>query len=229
MVFVGTVALALVASAAPAWAHIKIEPESAPQGSDQVLSFVVPNEMDNARTTKVEVHFPPDNPIAAADTEPMPGWTATVTTQKSAQPIQTDEGEVNEEVALVTWTAAPGQGIPVNSFETFQVSVGLPNGASSLSFPTIQTYSNGQSVSWVQTTPPGGPEPDHPVPTITLPPSSENASAGTTSAASTSSDNTGKTLGIIGIIVGAVGLIVAIVALLLSRRKPSATTGSAGS
>src|SRR5215475_2271841 len=178
MVLVGTVAVALVASAAPAWAHVKIEPASAPQGSDQVLSFVVPNEMDNARTTKVEVHFPTDNPIAAADTQPMPGWTANVTMQKSAQPIQTDEGSVNEEVASVTWTAAPGQGIPVNSFETFSVSIGLPDGASSLNFPTIQTYSNGQAVSWVQTTPAGGPEPDHPVPTITLTPSSGNASAG---------------------------------------------------
>ena len=50
----------------------------------------------------------------------------------------------------VTWTAAPHQGIPVGNFETFQVSIGLPDDATSLNFPTIQTYSNGQSVSWVQ-------------------------------------------------------------------------------
>ena len=226
IVVVGTVAVALVLFATPAWAHVKIEPASAPQGSDQVLSFVVPNEMDNATVTKIEVQFPTDHPIAAADTEPMPGWTSTVRNEKSAKPIQTDDGEVNEQVQSVTWTAAPHQGIPVGNFETFQVSIGLPDDATSLNFPTIQTYSNDQSVSWVQVTPPGGPEPDNPVPTITLTSGSNSSSATTTATTTNSSDDTGKTLGIIGIIVGAIGLIVAIVALLMSRRKPSATEAS---
>jgi len=51
---------AVLLAAAPAWAHVTLDPSSAEKGSDAVLGIVVPNEMDNATTVKVQVQFPHD-------------------------------------------------------------------------------------------------------------------------------------------------------------------------
>ena len=220
--------IALVVAASPAWAHVKINPSEAPKGSDAVLAFVVPNEESNATTTKIVVQFPHDHPIADALTQPIAGWTAKVAMFHTTQAIQTDSGPVNDAVDTVTWTAQ-GSGVPVGAFQEFSVSVGLPSDASELQFPTVQTYSDGKTVSWVQQTPPGGPEPDNPVPVLTLTSGSGSGSSttATTTSTSSSSDDSAKTIAIIGLIVGAIGLIVAIVAIVTARRKPSASAPSA--
>ena len=219
--------IALVVAASPAWGHVKINPSVAPKGSDAVLAFVVPNEESNATTTKIVVQFPHDHPIADALTQPIAGWTAKVAMFHTTQAIQTDSGPVNDAVDTVTWTAQ-GPGVPVGAFQEFSVSVGLPGDASELQFPTVQTYSDGKTVSWVQQTPPGGPEPDNPVPVLTLTSGTGGSSAtATTTSTSSSSDDSAKTIAIIGLIVGAIGLIVAIVAIVTARRKPSASAPSA--
>jgi uncharacterized protein YcnI len=221
-IVLATAALALVAAAAPAWAHVKVEPESAPKGSDAVLAFVVPNEKDPQTTTKVVVQFPTDHPIAEALVEPIAGWTAEATQFTVKTPIQTDNGPVTSAVKDVTWTAADGKGIAVDDFQEFRVSVGLPDDADSLSFPTTQTYSDGSTVNWVQVTPPGGPEPDNPVPELTL--TSATADTGAATPASTSTvkksdvDNA-KTIAIIAIVVGGLGFLFGIGGLARGRRK----------
>jgi len=219
--------IALVATAAPAWAHVKVDPESAPKGSDAVLSFVVPNEKDPQTTTKVVVQFPTDHPIADALVQPIPGWTATVTQFKVTTPIQTDSGPVTSAVKNVTWTAT-GAGTPVGNFQEFSVSVGLPDNADSLTFPTTQTYSDGSTVQWVQVTPPGGPEPDNPAPVLTLTaaagsttPTTAAAASGT---ASQSSVDSAHTIAIVAIVIGVIGLLVALFAVVAGRRKPDAGT-----
>jgi uncharacterized protein YcnI len=218
---------ALVAAAGPAWAHVEVEPNSAPKGSDQVLAFVVPNEEENATTTKVVVQFPRDHPIGEAQVEAIAGWTAVVTPFKLTKPIETDDGTFNEAVDKVTWTAS-GAGIPVDGFQEFRVSVGLPDDADSLTFPTIQTYSDGTTVNWIQETPAGGPEPDDPAPVLTLTEGGESghttpttAAAHTTDTASKSDVDSAKTLGTVGIVIAVVALAVGIGAL-VSRRKQKA-------
>jgi uncharacterized protein YcnI len=230
--FGGVVAIAV---ASPAGAHVTIQPDSAPKGSDATLAFQVPNEMDNATTTKVQVKFPDDHPIAEALVQPITGWTFKVATKSFPQGIKTDTGTVNEGVDTVTWTATDGKGIAVGSFQQFLVSVGLPDDTDSLSFPTIQTYSNGQAVSWIETTPPGGTEPEHPAPALQLTASGEGSNATPTTAATgndkgnaniAASDiakksdvDSAKTISIIALIVGIVGLLLAVGALVLSRRR----------
>lgn len=215
--------LALVAVAAPAWAHVKVDPESAPKGSDAVLGFVVPNEKDNATTTKVVVQFPTDHPIAEALIEPIAGWTGVATQFKVTTPIQTDNGPVTEAVKDVTWTATDGKGIAVGDFQEFRVSVGLPDDADSLAFPAVQTYSDGSTVNWVQVTPPGGPEPDNPQPVLTLTAASDTGTATpATPAPSTvkkSDVDNAKTLAIVGVVVGALGLLAGAGGLVRGRRK----------
>jgi uncharacterized protein YcnI len=225
-VFVSVIVVALVALAGTAWAHVTIEPPSAPKGSDAVLTFVVPNEKDNATTVKVTVQFPTDHPIADALVQSMPGWNSDVTTFHVSTPIQTDEGEVNTAVKSVTWTATDGKGVTQDHFGEFAVSVGLPD-AESLTFPTVQTYSDGSTVNWVQQTVPGGPEPDNPAPVLTLTASDEGSTTATTTPSGGSASNTAtqndvdnaKTIAIIGVIVGALGLIAGVVAIVLSRRR----------
>jgi hypothetical protein len=44
----------------------------------------------------------------------------------------------------------------------------LPTKPNKLTFKVIQTYSNGDAVSWIQETVKGAPEPDHPAPVLEL-------------------------------------------------------------
>ncbi|HYL52525.1 MAG TPA: YcnI family protein [Acidimicrobiia bacterium] len=231
-IVLGSAAVLVLATALPAAAHIKIEPPDAERGGDTVLSFVVPNEMGNASTVKVQVKFPDDHPIADALTEPVPGWTAEVKTKPVTTKIHTDAGDVSEAVDTVTWTASDNKGYGKGEFQEFKVSVGLPAAGDVLDFPTLQTYSNGQVVSWVQATPPGGPEPDVPRPELKLvAPASDSATAttapatgggGSAVAASNvkkSDVDSAKTLAIIALIVGAVGLLAGIGGFAMGRRR----------
>ena len=215
----------VVVLAGPASAHVTVEPSSAPKGSDAVLTFVVPNEKSNATTTKLTVQFPTDHPIADALVQSMPGWNSDVATLHVTTAIETDNGPVNTAVKSVTWTATDGKGITPDHFAEFAVSVGLPD-ADSLTFPAIQTYSDGSTVNWVQVTPPGGPEPDNPAPVVTLTagessttPTTAVTTGSASSSVSKSDVDNAKTLAIIGVIVGALGLIAGAVAIVLSRRR----------
>ena len=70
-------------------------------------------------------------------------------------------------VRSVTWTADTRAGISSDQFALFRVSVKLPNG-DSVGFPATQTYSDGTVVRWDQAPLPGGGEPEHPAPMLTL-------------------------------------------------------------
>jgi uncharacterized protein YcnI len=223
-------AVFVLVAATPAFAHVTITPSSAPRGSDAVLTFVAPNEETNgAKTVSLAVTFPQDHPIAEALTQPMAGWTSSVTSVHVSTPIQTDSGTVNDAVGTVTWTAASGGGIPQDQFDTFSVSVGLPDQGDSLMFKAVQKYSDGKEVDWIQTAVPGGDEPPNPAPVLTLTAGEGSTTPASTSASSssTSTDNTGKTLGIIALIVGGIALILGVIALVMGRRKtPPATTAA---
>jgi uncharacterized protein YcnI len=230
-----TAVAALVLLAAPALAHVTVDPESVPKGTgDVVLSFRVPNEEANANTTKIDMQLPQDHPIAVVDVQPTNGWTAQVTTTHLTTPITTDDGTFSDVASEIVWTGgqiAPGQ------YQSFDIlAQGIPDNADSLSFPTIQTYSDGTTVSWIDPTPPGGPQPDHPAPVLTL---TAAESAGSSASSSSESNGgapvvtsttvvkkqTNNTLGIIAIVLAAAALIVAIVAM-TRRSRPAPTTTS---
>jgi uncharacterized protein YcnI len=154
--------------ATDAAAHVSVQPGSAPKGSSSIFAFSVPNEEAAANTVKLEVSFPTRFPIPSVRVKPMPGWTITVDTTKLATPVKTDDGEVTDAVSKITWTATAG-GLAPGQFDLFTVSAGpLPTKPKQLEFPTIQTYSNGDVVRWIQPTVKGAPEPDQPVPVLSL-------------------------------------------------------------
>ena len=149
-----TIAIACTAAAlsapAAAQAHVTLQPDEAPAGGFARLDVRVPNERDDAATTKVEVKFPPG--FAEVSTEPLAGWTTKVTKTKLAKPVTTDEGDkITEQVDTITWTGSGQQGrIGPGQFQDFGLSVALPDEAGkSLTFKALQTYSDGDVVRWI--------------------------------------------------------------------------------
>lgn len=184
--------------AAPALAHVTVDPGTATKGGFSKLSIVVPNEMDSANTVKVDVKFDENHPLASVSVKPKAGWTPQVITKTLKTPLQTDEGQVTEAVSEIVWsggTIAPGQ------FDEFEIEVGpLPTDINVLLFPTVQTYSDGTEVSWIQQSFEGQPEPDHPAPALNL------IALVTARQKSTTSSNNTKNLAIAAFVIGAAGL-----------------------
>ncbi|WP_188196004.1 YcnI family copper-binding membrane protein [Nonomuraea sp. SYSU D8015] len=243
MSFVRRAATVLAATAAltaglalPALAHVTIQPGTAEQGGFTKVAFRVPNERDNASTTKIEVTFPADHPLAFVSVKPLPGWEVKVTEGKLPTPVKTEYGELEEAVTKVVWS---GGKINPGEFQEFEVSMGqLPKDTDQLLFPTKQTYSNGEVVDWSEAPKADGTEPEHPAPLLKLVPaasSSSHGSATTTTAPaaasasgsptvgtpvadSSASDGTARLLGGAGLAVGAIGVVIAALAL---RRRPT--------
>ncbi|MFG2374775.1 YcnI family protein [Streptomyces sp. NPDC048504] len=224
----------VLAAAGVASAHVTVHPESYAKGAtDGVLTFRVPNEEDKASTTKVQVYLPTDHPVLGVLVSPQDGWTAKVTSTKLKTPIKTDDGTITDAVSEITWT---GGKVDPGHYEDFNVAFGqLPDGTDQLAFKTLQTYSNGDVVRWIEQTTAGGDEPENPAPVLKLtakesedgdetPAASTTAAATSTkstTASSSSSDSTARGLGIAGLIVGVLGLAAGAFAVVRSRTPRS--------
>jgi uncharacterized protein YcnI len=212
--------------AAPASAHVTVNPSEASKGSFTKVTFRVPNEKDDANTTSVEVNMPEDATIANVSVKPVPGWTANVETRTLEEPIQGDDGEVTEVVDKVTWS---GGTVAPDEFQEFDVSLGpLPEDLDQIEFPAIQTYDDGDEVRWIEEPGADGEEPEHPVPTLTLVAATGddeggNEAAVTTSSASEDDDDSSNTLAIVALVVGGLGVILGGFALVRSRSASSST------
>ncbi|HEY2203286.1 MAG TPA: YcnI family protein [Pseudonocardia sp.] len=227
-----TGAVALLLGSGVASAHVTAQPGTAEQGGFAKVSLRTPSEEDTATTVKLEVTLPIDHPIPSVSTEPMPGWTATVEKTALPTPIKTDDGEVTQAVSKVTWT---GGQIGPNQFVDFNLLLGpLPTNTDQLVFKTVQTYSNGDVVRWIENRTPGGEEPEHPAPTLTLTPATgegHHGGSATDTTAATGMDHHGGggsgggaalTLGIIGVLLGLAGVVLGGLAL---RRRSGGSTG----
>ncbi|MFJ9345093.1 YcnI family protein [Streptomyces sp. NPDC101237] len=229
---------AVLAVSSPAFAHVSVQPEgAAAKGGYAVIDFKVPNERDNASTTKVEVNFPADHPLASVMPQPMAGWKIEVTKAKLAKPMEMHGEKISEAVTKVTWTAED-KGVEPGYFQKFPLSVGaLPENTDELVFKAIQTYSDKEVVRWIEVQQKGQEEPENPAPTLALSAATDDhhgtAAAAEDTAAKTEttasddsgstggSDTTARVLGVVGIVVGAAGVAYGVLA---GRRR---STGSA--
>jgi uncharacterized protein YcnI len=220
----GTLGLIGLWAAAAASAHVTVSAVGATSGgSDQLITFRVPTESATASTVELQVKLPTNTPIASVLVAPHTGWTDTVSTVKLAKPIVTDDGAIAEAVSEITWKAdSPAEGIKPGQFDQFIIIAGQLPTTPSLTFPAVQTYSDGSVVSWIEVAAKGSTaEPDHPAPVLELPSSTSPTVSTTrvvTKATSSSSGTatTGVVLGAIGVVLGAGSLVVAL------RRRPSA-------
>jgi uncharacterized protein YcnI len=222
-------ALALPATAS---AHVSLHPNVLPVGANATVDVRVPNELDNARTVKVQIKMPPG--FLDASTQPPPGWTAKVTTVKLPKPIQTDDGPVDARVTEIDFTAKSGQGIAPDQFVNFPLSVVVPGKpGQQLTFKTLQTYSNGNVVRWI-----GGQDADQPAPWVDVtaangvlqdaagdagPEKVPAATAAGTAAAKTTTvvqkESSGKGLSIAALVIAVIGLLLGGLAFLASRSR----------
>lgn len=214
-------ALALPASAS---AHVTLQPEEAAAGAFTVLDVRVPNERDDAATTKVEVQLPPG--FVFASYQPIPGWSAQVKMQKLAKPVETDDGPITSEVRQMTWTADGDKaGIQPGQFQDFPISVQIPGEAGdTLTFKALQTYDDGEVVRWI-----GSPDSEKPAPQVAVTEGGEehhnaapdsNEESSDDSGSDEHSDGASEGLGIAALILGALGLLAGGLALMRSRRSP---------
>ncbi|WP_406169992.1 YcnI family protein [Streptomyces canus] len=221
----GTLAAAAVLTAAgAASAHVTVHPDSYAKGAtDGALTFRVPDESDTASTTKVQLFLPTDHPLLGVLVSPHDGWTAKVTDTKLKTPVKTDDGTITDAVSEITWT---GGKIGPGHYEDFDVAFGqLPDDTAQLTFKTLQTYSDGKVVRWIEEAAQGDEEPENPAPVLKL------TAAGTTSATASqtsavaakaskasASDSTARGLGVAGLVVGVLGLAAGAFAVVRSRR-----------
>ncbi|MFD9330200.1 YcnI family protein [Streptomyces sp. NPDC060065] len=228
----GLATAGVLAAAGAAFAHVTVHPESYAKGAtDGVLTFRVPNEEDTASTTKVQVFLPTDHPVLGVLVTPEEGWTAEVTTTKLKTPVKTDDGTITDAVSEITWT---GGRIRHGEYQDFNVAFGqLPDDVDQLTFKTLQTYSDGSVVRWIEEAEQGGDEPENPAPVLTLTAktaadseeaassSSGSDSAPAAESSAASSDSTARGLGIAGLVVGVLGLAAAGFALARARSARS--------
>lgn len=211
----------------PAAAHVTVNPGEVAKGARAELTFRVPNERDRASTTKLEVTFPTDHPIPSARILPVPGWTATLDMARLAQPVTTDDGQITEAVGKITWS---GGAIGPDQYMNFTISAGpLPADADQLVFKAVQTYSNGETVRWIEEAADGAAEPEHPAPVLKLTAAAagaddHSAPGGATPAAAVDVPTVAQVdsamrVGILGTAVGVTGLLVGAVALVTAARR----------
>jgi uncharacterized protein YcnI len=223
-------------------AHVTVAAPGVTVGaSDAAITLRVPDESDKASTVGLKVQLPTDHPIAGVLVAAVPGWTATIKTTKLATPIQTDDGEITTVVSEIDWKADSGAGIKPGQFGQFTILAGkLPDGVSTLTFKSIQIYSDGATVSWIEEPAPGSTAtPEHPAPTLELAAAptgsaaaspSASAAGSTPSVAATPAVDTGShgastAAATMGIVLGAIGVILGATALAVAfarrRREPT--------
>lgn len=225
---VGALALTaalVVAAPLSASAHIRVSPVAAAAGADDtVLTFAVPNESDSATTTRVRVDLPTSTPFGDVAYEPVPGWSAHVTTARLARPAKVDGATVTEAPVSIEWTAAAGTRLTDGQVQLFAVTVGPMPDTGRVLLPATQTYSDGSVVRWNQPTPATGEEPAHPAPTVyirdALPEAdAQPAAGGLTVSAASSTQVLPVALAAAALLVGLAALVFALAALLRMRRS----------
>lgn len=207
----------MLVAALPASAHVTVTPDGAVDDGYGKLVFHIPTESAAASTTKVSVALPADTPFSAVTTRTTPGWTVTTKQTPLPKPTKVGGATLTKAVTQVTWTAQSGQGIKPEQFDDFEISVGpFPKAGTELSFPAVQTYSDGSVVKWDQATPASGEEPEHPAPALTVAAStgddhshgdqSEPATKASAASDDGGSDTLSRTVGISALVVALIAL-----------------------
>lgn len=210
----------LLAVAVPlsASAHVTVSPNTAQAGSYALVTVKVPNESATAVTNKVEVTLPTDTPFTSVSYVPVAGWTAELVTTTLPKPVEIGGNELKEAVTKVIWTAQSGYEVKAGQLQLFPLSLGAVPDTGKVVLTALQSYSDGSTVNWNETTE----DAKHPAPVLYVndaPPAAHGVPAVTsttvptpTVAAASSSDVVARGLGIGGLVLGAVGAVLGIVA-----------------
>jgi periplasmic copper chaperone A len=222
---------------ASAQAHISLHPNTIPAGAFATLDVRTPGEQEGAHVTRVDMLLPPG--FTGVDYENVPGWNAKVIETKLATPIREDGETVDTEASQIVWTwTGPLGEVNNGQFVNLPLSLAIPEDATgkALEFRTVQTYSNGQVIHWIDPSLTS----EHPSPRINVtakggviedvagheagPAAGQTGTGQATPAPSStvtakSNGAASKELGITALILGALGLLVGLTALIAARRS----------
>jgi periplasmic copper chaperone A len=165
----GAAVVLTIALPGVAQAHVTVQPGSTEGGGFSVIAFRVPNERDDASTTRLRVVLPEGQPIGSVQTTPVPGWTIATKTRQLDEPIDMFGEQVDTVVSEVVWKATDG-GVEPGQFQDFDLSLGPLPESGELVFNAQQTYSSGEVVKWDQVSVDESVEPERPAPTLALAP-----------------------------------------------------------
>ena len=131
----------LLAFASPAAARVSIVPDHATDGGTQTFAFRLADERADTASTRLELVFPQDTPVAYVRVDPVPGWTATITPRPLDPPIKVDGKTISEVAGSVV---LQGGSVAPHEFETFPITMGPLPANGRLTFHAIQTFANGE-------------------------------------------------------------------------------------
>ena len=127
--FRGFVLLVLLVVPSIALAHAVVFPKTSTPGAYEKYVLRVPNERD-VPTLKVEIHFPAG--LRVVSFGDVSGWKLQVLTDSA------------QRITGAVWTGI----LPKERFVEFPFVAVNPKDSTSLSWPTYQTYSGGETVEW---------------------------------------------------------------------------------
>jgi uncharacterized protein YcnI len=128
---------AMLALAAPVWAHVVVSPEEVTAGDYETLTVSVPTEKE-VPTTEIRVEVPEG--FLLSGVQPVPGW----------------EHAFEEDRGVVTAVTFSGGQIRPREFQQFLVQAQAPEEPGRYPWRATQTYEDGSVVEW--TGAPGGSE-----------------------------------------------------------------------
>jgi periplasmic copper chaperone A len=224
-----TAVVTTLALAAPAAAHVTIDPAEGPADGYATVGVQVPHGCGDAPTRVVRVQIPEQVPSVTPQIHQ--GWEVT-TKQGPKDAVELHGETVDSGVKEVIWTVSDGDPLPSDRLDVFGMSVKLPAGEAGdpIYFPTVQECVGGEREAWIQI--PRRDEPDAeldtPAPSVTLTAAAagEHGDGGNggdeasdaDQTASDSDDGPSTGLVIAALALGALGLLTGIAALLQVRR-----------
>jgi len=150
--------------AAPAGAHVVLNPGQAAPGAYYAGAFRVSHGCSGSPTVALKVTIPAG--VVTAKPRPKEGWTLTIEREPLAQPVTGEGGQtIRERVKAVTWRGR----LPDDEFDEFGLMLKLPDAAGPLYFPAVQTCETGET-RWVEIPAPGAARPATPAPVLEVTP-----------------------------------------------------------
>jgi uncharacterized protein YcnI len=218
-------AVAALAFAAPAAAHVTLDPGEAPADGYATLDVQVPHGCDGSPTRAIRVQIPKSVPSVTPQVHP--GWDVT-TKEGPKDPVELHGERVTRGVSEVAWTAGGAGPLPDGRLDVFGMSVKLPAGEAgeAVHFPTVQECVKGQT-GWIQIPAAGESEDDleSPAPAVVLTAAAgghgHSAPGDETAAAASDGDDDGPSTGlaIAALVLGGLGLLTGLAALIGGRRR----------
>ncbi|MDP5182345.1 YcnI family protein [Blastococcus sp. BMG 814] len=219
-----------VVFATSAAAHVTVSSDDAAPGGYGKLTFRVPNESDTASTTALRIQIPEEAAMGSLRVQPVPGWTITTETTELAEPIEVRGRELSSYISVVEYRAAGGGGIAPGEFQEFALSGGPFPDAEQLSFPAVQSYSDGSEAAWIEPAVAGQDEPERPAPVLSLAAGAAQDGHGTADAEVAAADDgtAGHSAdpGSVALFLSILALLVAVAGVVLGIRASRRTVSS---